>query len=113
MLRLLHRLETPAPDRARLQAELDRLRGEVAASGPPDFAAMTDAELEDQLWGASGRDPWARIAALEHQLETPAQRREREREEAEQRARFAAMTDQELEAELVARSRSFPAEAHR
>lgn len=105
MLGRIRRLESPAPDRARLQAELDRLRAEVAASGPPDFSAMTDEQLHEYISGPCERDPWVRIAALERQLETPAQRRERERAEAEQRAMFEAMTDAELNAYAAARCR--------
>ena len=94
--RRLARLERPRRTEDAMRRELERLE-QLHPLIEPDFAAMTDDELDDFLLGRRDeRSPCARILKLREILKTPEQRAEEER----QRARFDAMTNEELDAWL-------------
>lgn len=96
LLARIAKLERPRQSRNALRRELERLEQQHPLI-EPDFSAMTDNQLDDFFReNRNERSPWARILKLREALKTPAERAAEER----QRARFEAMTDEELDAWL-------------
>ena len=96
LLARIAKLERPRQSRNALRRELERLEQQHPLI-EPDFSAMTDDQLDDFFReNRNERSPWRRIVELRELLRTPKERAEDER----RRARFDAMSDEELDAWL-------------
>lgn len=93
LLARIAKLERPRRSQDALRRELEELE-RLHPLIQPDFSSMTDDELDDfHRENRNERSPWRRILELREALKTPEERAAEER----QRARFDAMTDEELD----------------